>query len=141
MAGKRTFLDSNVLMAAFKGEHVCHQAAMAVIDDPEREFVVSDLVRLELIPKATFHKQVDELQFYEEVFKSAAAVGSTDALTIAKATDLAATFNLNAFDACLAINAIALNAVEFVTAEKPTKPLFQIQGVPTKFVSIALQNS
>jgi hypothetical protein len=47
----RTYLDANILIAAFQGEGDGAMAAIAALDDPDREFVVSDFLRLETLPK------------------------------------------------------------------------------------------
>ena len=62
----RTFLDSGVLLTGWKGKN--REEAIAVMEDETREFVSSQLVRLELNPKAAFHKQSVELEFYREHF-------------------------------------------------------------------------
>lgn len=66
MAKIRTFVDSNVLIAAACGREHLAGRAFAILNDPERDFVTSDFVRLETLPKAKFHKQDAEAQFYKE---------------------------------------------------------------------------
>jgi integrase len=56
VAKTRTFVDADVLINAFRGIGPTASAAQAVVDDPDREFVVSDILRLELLPK---HRQRD----------------------------------------------------------------------------------
>jgi predicted nucleic acid-binding protein len=58
----RTFLDSGVLITGWKGAD--RLAAIAIMEDPSREFYTSSLVRLELLPKAHFHRQKAEVEFY-----------------------------------------------------------------------------
>jgi len=52
----KTFLDSGVLISAHRGEPAIRKRALALplLDDPERTFVTSDFVRLEILPKATY---------------------------------------------------------------------------------------
>ncbi len=50
---KRTFVDSGVLIAAARGNEDVARQAMAVLDDPEREFASSPLVKLEVLPNTT----------------------------------------------------------------------------------------
>jgi hypothetical protein len=57
MACLRTFLDSGVLLAAYKTERSDSDLALALFEYPNRELVLSDIVRLETIPQAAFHKQ------------------------------------------------------------------------------------
>ncbi|QUV80463.1 PIN domain-containing protein [Chloracidobacterium thermophilum] len=65
---KRTYVDTSVLVAAFKGQGEIGQRALSVLDDPERTLVVSDAVRLEALPMAHYHRQPQEAAFYEAVF-------------------------------------------------------------------------
>jgi hypothetical protein len=59
----RTFLDSGVLIAAFKGAPQLREAALQVLEDPNRVFVTSPFVRLEVLPKAIFNRQASERRF------------------------------------------------------------------------------
>jgi hypothetical protein len=65
----RTFLDSGVLIAAFKG--VSRELALRTLEDPGRLFQTSPFVRLEVLPKAIFNKQADEARFYQRFFARA----------------------------------------------------------------------
>lgn len=69
----RTFLDSGVLIAAARGTDELHLRALDILDDPEREFITSDYVRLEVIPNAVFHRKEAERKFYEAFFDHAVA--------------------------------------------------------------------
>ena len=63
----RTFLDSGVLLSAWKpGEF--HDVAIAIMEDNSREFVTCENVQLELLPKPTFEKRRAEVEFYNEHF-------------------------------------------------------------------------
>lgn len=132
----RTFLDSNVLIAAIGGDNASHVAAREIIDDPNRVFLLSDLVRLEVLPKAVYNKQADQVEFYEAVFAAATEMANTSQEAVARALELAKKFGLGPVDACLAESAIGLMADEFVTTEKSTKPFFRIKSEKTHFVSI-----
>ena len=61
---KRTYIDSGVLIAAIRGVEPIAQKALEILDDPEREFVSSMFVKLEVLPKAVYHKQSIEEEFY-----------------------------------------------------------------------------
>jgi predicted nucleic acid-binding protein len=64
----RTFVDTNVLIAAFHDQGATGDAAEKLLADPNREFVASDIVRLELLPKPVFFKQQPALSFFEDFF-------------------------------------------------------------------------
>ena len=78
----RTFLDSGVLLTAWKGKD--RARALAVMEDTEREFVTGQLIRLELIPKAAYQKQTAEMRLYEAHFSRAK---SEEALSAEEAAD------------------------------------------------------
>ncbi|NMC19428.1 MAG: hypothetical protein GYA33_03310 [Thermogutta sp.] len=78
---KRTDIDANVLIAAFQGEGEVCQRALRVLDDPDRKFVVSDYLRLEVLPKPTFHKKREEIEFMQAVFERAEHLDTSPTLT------------------------------------------------------------
>ncbi len=42
--------------------------AMQVLDDPDREFVSSPFLKLEILPKAVYGKRQAEVEFYQTFF-------------------------------------------------------------------------
>ena len=69
-----TFVDAGVLIAAACGVPEISEHAIELLDDSERTFATSDLVRLEVIPKPRYHGFDDQVDFYEEFFASARRV-------------------------------------------------------------------
>jgi predicted nucleic acid-binding protein len=122
----RTYLDSGVLLAAWRGTPDVSAKALAVLGDPNRLFVISDFVLLETLPKAVFHKNQDEVSFMELIFENAQLVPLTTIL-IGKAMDVACKHNINALDALHISAAIVAQVDDFVTTEKDTKPMFAVQ--------------
>jgi len=125
---KRTYIDANLLIAAFRGEGGLGQRAFEILDDPDRALVASDAVRLEVQPKPRYEKRQKEIEFYDEVMNQAEQVKwSID--TLYRAHDLAEKYGIAAMDAIHV--AIALDAAvdEFVTAEKSTKPMFRVANL------------
>ena len=120
----RTFLDSGVLITAFKGAPALRERALQVLEDPDREFLSSPYVRFEVLPKAIFNKQVSERHFYEQYFAQAES-----------AADLALIFDLaerevsrsgtGTMDALHLAAAHLMKADEFVTTEKPGKSVYR----------------
>lgn len=127
MPKKLTYLDTGVLIAATNGNHKLFEKAFALIDDPDREFVVTDFLKLELLPKPTFHNEAEEVDFYKAFFSNAAVTLDTTPVKTANALTLACSYGLSAVDAIHLQTAIDANVNEFVTTEKPTKPYFRIQ--------------
>lgn len=122
---KRTYIDANLLIAAFRGEGELGQRAIEILDDPERILVASDAVRLEVRPKPRYEKRQEEIDFYDAVLAQAEHLKwCID--TLYRAHDLAEKHGIAAMDAIHVAMALDGNVDEFVTAEKPTKPMFRI---------------
>jgi predicted nucleic acid-binding protein len=122
---KRTYLDSGVLLAAFAAKDTIGLRALEILDDADRTFISSDAVRLEVMPKAIYEKRQDEIDFYEAIFSQ------TEELkwridTLCHAYDLAQKHGIAAMDAIHVAIALDADVDEFITAEKPTKPMFRV---------------
>ena len=82
----RTFVDSGMLIAAAKGTERASHLALSILDDPQRVFVTSELVQLEVLPHAIYFQKEHEVAFYEAFFKNARrTVWSSKQLTAASA--------------------------------------------------------
>ena len=125
MAKTRTYVDTNVLIAAFQGDTAANSAVASILDDPEREFVSSPFLRLETLRKPRYLQRKNEVDFFEAFFADADQVPTSDA-QVARALDLAGTYDISAMDALHAAAALDAQADEFVTLEQSTKPLFRI---------------
>lgn len=125
---KRTYIDTCLLIAAFKGEGELGRRALSVLDDPERSLVVSDAVRLEAMPKARYFKQQEEINFYEAVFSQAENI-AWDNAALHHALAIAESHGVAAMDAIHVAHAAAAGVAEFISAEKPTKPMFRVQAI------------
>lgn len=126
---KRTYLDANVLIAAFRSDEDTAMRAMAVIEDQERQFISSALVRLETLPKPRFHRKTDEVAFIETVLAACHETITIDEHILSQAESLASKYDLSPMDALHASTAIHAHVDEFVTLEKPEKPLCHISGL------------
>ena len=134
MSPKLTYPDSGVLIAGSRGESHLSERALRLLDDPEREFAASTFLRLEVIPKATFHKQTEEVAYYESFF---AAVTKWSAITdrlMQEAFDICATYGLNAVDGLHVASAVSVGAEELITTERLEKPIYRVAGI--KVVSL-----
>lgn len=136
MSKKRTYLDTGVLIAAHSGEHKLFEAAFAVIDDPNREFVITDFLKLELLPKPTFLKKTEEVDFYNDYFANAVETLETTPMKTSAALDLACEYGLSAVDAIHMQTAVEAGIAEFVTTEKESKPFFRIKNPTLQLTSI-----
>lgn len=121
----KTFLDSGVLLAAWKNDSLKH-VARAVMEDDARQFLTSEMVRLETLPKPTFEKQRAESLFYQDYFADAECEPLARELANAAET-LASRYGLSGSDALHIASAIRQGAAEFYTSEKPSKPMFRVR--------------
>lgn len=124
-----TYLDSGVLITLFRASDTLAFKAQNIVDDSTKIFASSNFVKLETLSKAVFHKQNDEVEFYNAFFDMC-DVWANDLNTIVKlAENLAGIYGLNALDALQIASAISVNAEEFITTEKPTKPLHRVTDI------------
>jgi len=120
----RTYLDTCVLIAAVRGDDPAHQAAMAVLDDPDRTFLTSDFVRLETLPTARREHRCRELAFLAGFFKAAQAPERSQYGTIVdSAIEVATETGLRALDALHVAAARAMDADAIVTGDKAWEKL------------------
>ena len=125
---KRTYIDANLLIAAFRGEDELGLRAMEILDDPDRVLVISDAVRLEVQPMPQYEKRQKEIDFYDAVLDKAEHLKwSIETLNYAHA--LAEKYGIAAMDAIHVATALDAAIEEFVTAEKPTKPMFRVSAL------------
>jgi predicted nucleic acid-binding protein len=130
----RTFVDAGVLIAALRGIPEVSAQARAVLYDPDREFVSSIFLRLEVLPKAIYNKKTIEVQFYETFFSGVAEWITSFDQVVEDAYNQASSFGLGALDSLHVAAALALGAAEIVTTESVTKPLHRITSI--KIVTI-----
>jgi predicted nucleic acid-binding protein len=123
----RTYLDANVLIAAFQGKEPLAANALQVLDDPGRTFVVSDFLRLEVLPKPTFHNRTTEIEFMNLVLDKAQESVTADKGLTEKAIKMASRYDLSPVDSLHISAATKASVDEFVTMEKSTKPMFGVE--------------
>ena len=122
-AKQPTFVDASVLINAAVGPNAARRMrALSVLADPNREFVATRFLVLEIIPIPTKFKRDKELAFYERFFK-AVTTWPDEAMLIQPAIDLACQHGLGGMDA-LHVAAAAHVRAELISAEKPTKPIY-----------------
>lgn len=122
----KTFLDSGVLLHAWRGE-ILSRAALQILDDDTREFHTAQMVRLELLPKARFEKRVQEVAFYEAHFSDCAGCEPLSEDLGLQAESLAIRHGLAGPDALQIAAAIRQGVDEFYTSEKRGKPMFRVK--------------
>jgi len=128
MSPKRTFLDSGVLIAAARGTDDTALLALQILDDPDRKFVSSVFVKLEVLPKAIYNGFREEAAFYQSFFENDVEIWVSLSDELAElAQQQAEKFGLSALDSLHVAAAISAGADEFVTTEKPGKPLHRVR--------------
>jgi predicted nucleic acid-binding protein len=120
----RTFLDSGVLIAAARSLDPVGERALEFLDDPNRVFLTSPFVHLEVVPKAIFFKKQMERSFYDKYFKNAVWFREVDKIEVAAQTE-AVKAGLGAMDALHPAAAHLSHADEFITTEKPNKAIYR----------------
>ncbi len=117
-----------MLLKAWRGEELAG-AALGLLSDDSRQFISSQMVRLELLPKPRFEKRPGEVAFYESFFAGAAIVEPLSIELGREAEVLAARYGLAGPDSLQIAAALRHGVREFYTTEKPTKPMFRVKGL------------
>ena len=131
---KLTFVDSGVLIAAARGADEIARLAMTVLDDPDRTFASSALVRLEVLPKALRHHRDSEARFYETFFQSVSAWAPIGEPLAKEAFLQARNSDLHAMDALHIAAALSVGAEEFITSERSEKPINKVTAITVRTI-------
>ena len=124
-----TYVDSSVLIAAFRGTSPASASANTLLADAARRFVTSDFVQLEVLPKATFHRHPTEIDFYNLFFANVHLWVRTTSALIRLALLRGGEFGLSAAGTLHVAAAEVAGADELVTTEKRDKPLPRVTSV------------
>jgi len=118
----RTFFDSGVLIAGARSVGHDRERTLQLLEDPNRIFLTSPFVHLEVVPKAIFFKKRLERSFYERYFEKAIWFQEVDKIEAAAQAE-ARKAGLGAMDALHVAAAHLSRADEFITTEKPNKAI------------------
>lgn len=121
-----SYTDSGVVIAAWRHDSPLCIPARRFLTDSSRKIVASPLVRLETLPKASYRKNADELAYYEAVFASVREWVQVDDALVESAIDLGRRYDIVNLDALHVAAAIRAGVDQFVTTEKPGKPLYRV---------------
>jgi len=125
----RTFVDSDVLIAGARSADDISHRAIGILDDPNRQFISSDFIRLEVLPKPIYFRRPEEVAFYEAYFTRVSAWVQPSSILVEFALQLGQRFGLNALDALNVAAATQASCDEFVTGERLTSPLLRVTTV------------
>ena len=129
----RTFLDSGVLIAAARSLDPDGERALKFLEEPNRVFLTSPFVHLEVVPKAIFFRKQMERSFYDKYFQNAVWFREVDKIEVAAQTE-AARAGLGAMDALHLAAAHLSRADEFITTEKPGKAIHRSSLVKVRYL-------
>lgn len=129
-----TYIDSGVLLSATNGNGLIAEKALEILSDSQRVFAASEFVRLEVSPKAVYHQQTEEYQFYEEFFNDVIYWANDLTYIVQESYKIASQYGLAAMDALHVAAAFSVSAEELITTEKKTKPIHKVVGI--KVISI-----
>jgi predicted nucleic acid-binding protein len=121
-----TFVDSGILIEAYRSVGPLAAPVLALLTDPDRPFVTSDFVRLEVRSTPAFFGRATEVAFYRGLFRRRDTI--TKAL-VRRAQQRAESFGLSAVDALHVAAAEIAGADELVTIERRTSPLARVTSV------------
>ena len=125
----RTCIDSGVVISATTGRDALFDRAWEILDDPERDFLTSEFVRLEVLPKALYFQHQDEIDLYAMFFTEVAQVVPMSEALITQAHREARHAGIGALDALHVAAARIGGAEELVTTERLTTALFRVPGM------------
>jgi predicted nucleic acid-binding protein len=118
----RTFVDANVLIAAYRGIPSIREPCLAILGDRDRFFIASSFLYLETVPKAIYHRNAPEIEFYTTYFEGV-QIWISDAESILRiARDEAERCGLSALDAIHVATAHLAEADIFCTLERGRGP-------------------
>jgi predicted nucleic acid-binding protein len=126
---RRTYLDTDVLLAAARATNEIHQKALAIIDDPQRVFVSGIASKLEVIPVPQFHRRADEVEFYETFYEACIEMVPVTNELCEAAFEEAKKCGMGGMDAVHVICASEARADELVTGEVSTKAIHRTRKV------------
>jgi predicted nucleic acid-binding protein len=132
----RTFIDAGVLIVAACGEDEIAERALKILKDRNREFASSVFLKLEVLPKATYNKRNDEVEFYEEFFGAVTYWANDIERIIQDAYQESCQLGLGAMDALHVMAAVSVGATEFITNEKPEKSIHRTNSIRVTSINI-----
>ncbi|MBW4667293.1 MAG: PIN domain-containing protein [Cyanomargarita calcarea GSE-NOS-MK-12-04C] len=126
---KITFIDSGVLVTAARGVGEESEKALEILADSNREFASSEFIKMEVLPKAIYNRKTAEAKFYESFFSAVTYWADDIEKVMQDGYNIGCQYGLAAMDGLHIAAALSIGAKEFLTTEKPTKPMFQVSGI------------
>jgi predicted nucleic acid-binding protein len=127
-----TFLDANVLIAAYKGQPALRSIARKVLNNTNREFVASPFLELEVRP---FCEDDEEEEFMRVYFDRVLASRGDLHQIVGIAYEEAKQHRIKAMDALHVAAASLAGATELITAERSDSAIYRTKLI--KVLSLA----
>jgi len=124
-----TYIDSGVLVAASRGVEELSEQAISTITANDRELASSSFIKLEVLSKANYSRQTEEIEFYETFFNAVKYWADDLEKVIQDGYTISCQYGLAAMDALHLAAALSVGAEEFITTENPTKPMYRITEI------------
>ena len=124
-----TYIDSGILVAASRGLEDLSDLAISTLASPDRELASSSFIKLEVLSRANYSRQTEEIEFYKTFFSAVKYWASDLEKVIEDGYTISCQYGLAAMDALHLAAAISVGAEEFITTEKPTKPMYRVTDI------------
>jgi hypothetical protein len=121
---RRTYLDTGVLIEAAAGKSARAEVALGLLNDPDRVFLSSPFLDLELLPQAIQNRQREQQKFLETYLAATKRMEDLRAV-FRVAFREASSSAVSGMDALHVAAAHLLRADEFITTEKPGKAIYR----------------
>ena len=126
---RRTYLDTSVLIEATAAKGGMAEAALALLRDPNRVFLSSPYLDLEVLPQVIRNRFREQQEFLETYLAATERIEDWNAI-FRVAFREASRSPVSGIDALHVAAAHLLGADEFITTEKPGKPIYKNGLVP-----------
>ena len=114
-----------MLIAAHRGAPETRRQALAILEDPDRFFVASPFLQLEIVPKAIYHRQELELEFYRTFFDGVRIWINDLSAMVTVASEESERHGIAAMDALHIAAAYLGDADVFYTLERTQRPIYR----------------
>jgi predicted nucleic acid-binding protein len=115
-----------VFITAHDANNANSARAISLFEAVDREFVATNLLRLEIIPQGAYHKRHAEVEFYEACLGAVSVWIDVDDKLIAESMRYASRYGLHTIDALHITAALRAECEQFITTERTSKPLFRV---------------
>ena len=131
---RRTYLDTGVLIDAAAGKGPRAQAALTLLRDPDRRFLSSPYLDLELLPQVIKNRVREQQEFLETYLAATERIEDWNAI-FRVAFRESSRSPVSGIDALHVAAAHLLKADELITTEKPGKPIYKNGLVPVVYLT------